>query len=439
MNDQEVDHGHRVTPLELFFDLVFVFAITQVTGFLTDNPTAEGLLEGLLLLGALWWAWAAYAWLTNTLNPEEGAVRLAVFAAIGAMLIVGLATPNAFGSEGVVFGIAYFVVRALHLVLYAIAGKGDPELLGAVLRITPTAIAGPLLLVVAGFLEGAQQIALWIAALAIDSLGALVGRARGWRVSPEHFVERHGLVVIIALGESVVAIGIGAAGQPLDAGTIVAALLGMTVIATLWWSYFDWVTIIAEARLAEATGTERAALARDLYSYLHLPLVAGIVLFAFGLKTTLAHVATPLPVFPALGLCGGLALYFLAHVLSRLRIGGGLGRGRPVATVVLIGLIPVATVVPALAALALVAAVCVALIAYEALRYRYARAWIRTRRGTFTMDEARRIGRTSGGAPAGDEDEEGPTARVEESAESRIGSDGQELGEIVGQDEVVEE
>jgi low temperature requirement protein LtrA len=437
MNEPDVESVQRVTPLELFFDLVFVFAITQVTGFLADNPTIGGLFQGLLLLAALWWAWAAYAWLTNTLNPEEGAVRLAVFAVIGAMLIVALATPEAFGTEGVVFGIAYFAVRALHLVLFALAGKGDPELMRAVLRITPTAIAGPLLLVVAGFLDGSAQIALWVAALALDYLGALVGRARGWRVSPEHFVERHGLVVIIALGESVVAIGIGAAGQPLDAGTIVAALLGITVIATLWWAYFDWVAFMVLARLEESTGVERAALARDLYSYLHLPLVAGIVLFAFGLKTTIAHVDSPLPVIPAVGLCGGLALYFLAHVLTRLRIGGGLGRGRPVATLVLIGLIPVATLVPALVALALVAAVCIALIAYEALRYRYARRWIRTRRGHFTLDEARELGRTGGGAPTADE--ETGAAVVGESAQPGVGRDGEELREVVRQDQLIEE
>ena len=176
VDDPSVESEQRVTPLELFFDLVFVFAITQVTGFLS-NPTSEGLLQGLLLLAALWWAWAAYAWLTNTLNPEEGAVRLAVFGSIGAMLIVALAMPNAFGAEGVVFGIAYFIVRALHLVLCAIAGKGDPELLGAVLRIAPTAITAPALLVVAGFLDGAAQMGLWGVALG----GRLLRRPRRTR------------------------------------------------------------------------------------------------------------------------------------------------------------------------------------------------------------------------------------------------------------------
>jgi low temperature requirement protein LtrA len=390
MNEQQVESGQRVTALELFFDLVFVFAITQVTGFISRDPTWEGLLRGLLLLGALWWAWAAYAWLTNTLNPEEGAVRLVVFGSIAAMLIVSLATPHAFGADGVIFGVAYFIVRALHLALYAIAGRGDRELLRALARLAPFAILAPTLLVVAGFLEDGPRLAVWGVALAVDYLGpAVVGHMRGWRVSPEHFVERHGLIVIIALGESIVAIGVGAAGVPLDTGVIVAALLGIGVVSAIWWSYFDWVIFIAQARLAEATGADRATLARDLYSYLHLPMVAGIVLFALGMKTTLAHVDSPLPTIPAIGLCGGLALYFLAHVALRLRIGGSLGHGRPVATVLLIGLIPLSMAVPALSALGLVTAVCAALIAYEAIRYREGRAWIRSRRGAFTMEEAR--------------------------------------------------
>ncbi|MGH2663436.1 MAG: low temperature requirement protein A [Actinomycetota bacterium] len=399
MGDRTVEDGQRVTPLELFFDLVFVFAITQVTGFLADHPTWAGLLRGLLLLGPLWWAWAAYAWLTNTLNPEEGGVRLAVFGAMGAMLIVSLAVPNALGSDGVIFGVAYFIVRAFHMVLYVIAGWGDRDLLAAVLRILPTSILGPVLLVIAGFLDGTERLTLWGAALAIDYLGVLVGQMRGWRVSPEHFVERHGLVMIIALGESFVAIGVGAAGLTLDVALIAAALLGITVAASLWWSYFDWVVFVSQARLAEATGSERAVLARDMYSYLHLPMVAGIVLFAFGLKTTLTHVHEPLPTIPALGLCGGVALYFLAHVAVRFRISRTLGHGRPVASILLLGMIPLAMAVPALAAVGVVAAVCAALIAYEALRYPNARAWIRSRRGAFTMEEARRIVGTRGRNP----------------------------------------
>jgi low temperature requirement protein LtrA len=391
MDNRQAEREQRVRPLELFFDLVFVFAITQVTSFLSHSPTWGGLLRGMLLLGALWWAWSAYAWLTNTLDPEEGGVRLAVLAAVAAMLVVSLAAPGAFGADAVTFGVAYFVVRALHLVLYAIAGRGDRDLFRAVVRIVPAATLAPALLVVAGFLDSSVQLAFWGAALAIDYLGVLLGHMRGWRVSPEHFVERFGLIVIIALGESIVAIGVGAAGLPLDAGVIAAALLGITVAACLWWSYFDWSVFIGQATLAEATGVRRATLARDLYSYLHLPMVGGIVLFAFGLKTTLTDVAGSLGSLPALGLFGGIALYLLAHVVFRLRIGGGLGRGRPVATVVLLGLFPVAREVPALTAIGLVAAVCVSLIVYEVLRHRESRAWIRSRRGAFTMEEASRI------------------------------------------------
>jgi low temperature requirement protein LtrA len=387
MSEHEAEREQRVTPLELFFDLVFVFAITQVTTLLSHSPTWAGLLRAMLLLAMLWWAWSAYAWLTNTLDPEEGAVRLAMFAAVGAMLVASLAAPEAFGADGVIFGVAYLIVRVLHLVLFAIAGRGDRDLLRAVLRIAPGATIGAVLLVVAGFLDGAAQLTLWGVALAFTYLGVLLGHMRGWRVSPAHFVERFGLIIIIALGESIVAIGVGAAGVPLDAGVITAALLGVTVAACLWWSYFDWVIYVAQARLTEATGAARARLARDAYSYLHLPMVGGIVLFAFGLKTTLPDVGDSLGTIPALGLCGGIALYLLAHVGLRLRIGGGLGRGRPVAAILLLGLIPVATLVPALAALGLVAFICVSLIVYEVFRHRESRAWIRSRRGAFTMEE----------------------------------------------------
>jgi low temperature requirement protein LtrA len=363
MADRKSEREHRVTALELFFDLVVVFAITQVTSFLARDPTWGGLLRGMLLLGVLWWAWAAYAWLTNTLDPEEGAVRLAVFAAVAAMLIVSLAAPGAFGSDAVTFGVAYFVVRALHLVLYGIAGHGDRDLFGAVMRIVPGATLGPALLVVAGFLHGAAQLAFWGAALAIDYLGVLVGHMRGWRVSPEHFVERFGLIIIIALGESIVAIGVGAAGLPLDAGVIAAALLGITVAACIWWSYFDWL----------------------------LPMVGGIVLFAFGLKSLLPDVSRSLASVPAVGLVGGVALYLLAHVALRLRTSRSLGLGRPVAAVLLLGLLPAATRMPALATLGLVASVCAALIVYEVVRHREARAWIRSRRGAFTTEEALRV------------------------------------------------
>ncbi len=390
-SDRQAELEHRVTALELFFDLVVVFAITQVTSFISLTPTWGGLARGLLLLGALWWAWAGYAWLTNIIDPEEGGIRVAVFGAAAAMLIVGLATPDAFGADGVVFGIAYFAVRAILLVLYAVAARGDRDQLRTVARIIPPGVLGPALILIAGFLEGSGQLALWAAALAIDYLGALVADPRPWRISPEHFAERNGLVVIIALGESIFAIGVGAAGEPLTGSLIAAALLGITCAAALWWSYFDWFSFALQARLTELTGSERASLARDGYSYLHLPMVAGVVLFALGMKTTMAHVDIPLETIPAFGLCGGLALYLLAHVVLRLRMGGGLARGRPVASVLLLALIPVAERVSSLIALGLVTGVCVSLIVYEVLRHRDSRAFIRSRRGQFTTEEVQRV------------------------------------------------
>jgi low temperature requirement protein LtrA len=375
----------RVTPLELFFDLVFVFAITQVTSLLSANPTWGGLLRGILVLGALWWAWAAYAWLTNTLNPEEGLVRIAMFVVMASMLIVALAVPEAFDDHGVIFGVAYLVVRAMHLALYALAARGDHDLLGAVLRMTPSSTISGVLILAAGFLEGDQRVALWVIALAIDYLGVIVGRGAGWRMSPGHFAERHGLIVIIAIGESIVALGVGATGTPLTAGVIGTALVGIMVATALWWTYFDWVAIVVEQRLRQATGAAQATLARDAYSYLHFVMVAGIVLFAMSLKKSLADFDAHLATVPAAALCGGLGAYLLAHVLLRYRISRTIGRGRPVALVAIIAIWPFADEVPALVALSATAVVFVLLIAYEAIRYREPRSQIR--HGAVATDE----------------------------------------------------
>ena len=368
---------HQVTPLELFFDLVFVFAITQVTSLLAYDPTWHGVLRGMLVLIALWWAWTAYAWLTSTMDVDEGGVRLAMLASMGAMLFAALAVPGAFGGDAVLFGVFYLVVRLLHVVLYAIVGRDDPDLLGAVLRFAPTAIFGASLIVVAGFLRGDVRIAVWVVALAIDYLGpAVFGAGRGWRIAPAHFAERHGLIVLIALGESIIAIGVGA-GFELVTRVIVAAALGIVVISALWWLYFDVAAILARSRLTQARGVEQAQLARDAYSYLHLPLVAGIVLFAFGLKVTIGHAGDELDTVPAVGLCGGTALYLFGHVAFLFRTTGRVFRRRTVGAAVLVALIPAAVSIPALVALALVSAVCSLIVAYEAIRRREGRARLR--------------------------------------------------------------
>jgi low temperature requirement protein LtrA len=280
--EYESDAEHRVTPLELFFDLTFVFAITQVTRLLAGDPTWGGVFRGMLVVAALWWAWSAFAWLTSAMDVDEGGVRLAMLASMGAIFGVALAVPGAFGDDAVLFGVAYLLVRLLHLVLSATVARDDPDRLGALLRFAPTAMLGASLLVVAGFLDGRERIAVWLVALAIDYLGpVVVGVGGGWRVAPEHFAERHGLIMIVALGESIIAIGVGA-GFELGTGVIVAAALGIVVVSALWWLYFDVAAIFARRRLMQATGLELHRLALHAYSYLHLPMIAGVVLFALG-------------------------------------------------------------------------------------------------------------------------------------------------------------
>jgi low temperature requirement protein LtrA len=373
----ELDAEHQVTPLELFFDLTLVFAITQVTVMLADDPTWRGVFRGMLVLAALWWAWTAYAWLTSTMDVDEGGIRLVLLGSMAAMFGVALAVPGAFGDDALLFGVAYFLVRLLHLALSAIVGRDDPDRRGAILRYAPTALIGASLLVLAGFLEGDVRIAVWLVALAIDYLGpVVVGIGGGWRVAPEHFAERHGLIVLIALGESIIAIGLGA-GFELDTGVIVAAALGIVVVSALWWLYFDVAAIMARRRLMQATGLELHRLALHAYSYMHLPLIAGIVLFALGLKTTVDHPGDPLDTVPAVALCGGAALYLVGHIAFLRRMTGRVFRRRTIGAVVLLALIPLAMEIPALAALALVSAVCTLVVAYEAIHYRESRVGIR--------------------------------------------------------------
>jgi low temperature requirement protein LtrA len=356
---------------------VFVFAITQVTGFISEDPTWTRLFEGLAILAALWWAWVSYAWLANTANSDEGLVRVVLLAAMGAMLIASLAVPNAFGSDGVIFGVAYLVVRLLHLGAYELLAREDPELRGVVGRLATTVVPAAGLLVLAGFLDGAPQALCWILALAIDYGGLALRGTTGWHVVAGHFAERHGLIIIVALGESIVSLGVGAGGLELDAGVITGALLGVAAAAALWWAYFDVVAPHAERRLSEASETERVELARDSYTYLHLPMVAGIILFAVGVKTTLGHYDDHLNAVPAAALTGGVALYLTALSAFRRRNVGTFNRRRLAAAVVLVALTPLALEIPSLATLALVAVVTVVLIAYEALRFADARDRIR--------------------------------------------------------------
>jgi low temperature requirement protein LtrA len=370
-----VDHEHRVTPRELFFDLVFVFAFTQVATLLANDPTFAGIGRGVLVLATLWWAWSAYAWLTNIVDPEEGLVGAALLVALLAMFVAALVVPGVFDDEGVLFGAAFLVVCAMHVALYALAGRGNRDLLGAVLRVAPSNLLGATLILVAGFTDDARTW-LWLAALVCSYVGAALSGSKGWHVHPSHFAERHGLVVIIALGEAFIAIGIGATGIGIGLGEVVAATLGLLVATAFWLAYFDFFSIRGERILIESEGTERAAFGRDAYSYAHLPMIVGIVLFAFAMKIIIHHVGDELDAVAAFALCGGSAIFLLTFSAIRSRVARrlSLSRGRFTAALVLLLVFPLATMMPALAALAVVTAVWLALHAYELVWWREARA-----------------------------------------------------------------
>jgi low temperature requirement protein LtrA len=367
----------RVTPLELFFDLVFVLALTQCTALMSSLPTWEGLAKALLVLGILWWSWVGYAWLTSVVDPEEGGVRLAIFAAMAAFLVAALCVPGAFGDDALLFAVAIGIVRAAHVVLMGVASRDDPDLRRSVTGFAVSTAIGGGLLIGGSLTHGAVQGAVWAFALLLDAAGPYFFGTEGWKLVPGHFAERHGLIVLIALGESIVAIGVGAA-HGVDAGIVAAAVLGVAVAAALWWLYFDVVAIVAARRLVNATtGREQNAMARDSYSYLHFPMVAGIVLLALGLKKTLAHVEDPLKVVPAAALLGGTALYLLAHVAFRYRHIRTLNIRRLGCAALLVALVPAAVELPALATLAIVTVLLTALIAYETRSYGESRDRVR--------------------------------------------------------------
>jgi low temperature requirement protein LtrA len=373
------DQEETVTPLELFFDLVFVLVLTQCTALMAADPSWEGIAKGLLVLAVTWWSWVGYAWLTSVVDPEEGDVRLVMFAAMGAFLVVGLCVPGAFDESALVFALAYAVVRIAHIMLFVLASRDDPAFRSSVIGLAIGTAICAALLVGASAADGTLQGGLWVVAIAFDTIGPYFFGAAGWKLRPHHFAERHGLIIIIALGESIVAIGAGVTGT-VDLGIVTAAVLGTAIAAAMWWLYFDVVALVAAKRLAEAkVGREQNEMARDSWSYLHFPMVAGIVLVALGMKKTLGHVEDPLKLVPTAALLGGAALYLLAHVGFRLRNIHTLNSRRLGLAIVLAVLVPIVheLEVPALGTVAILAGSLVGLIVYETHIYGEARARIR--------------------------------------------------------------
>jgi low temperature requirement protein LtrA len=381
---ERVREASSATTLELFFDLVFVFALTQITALMAHDVSARGLLQGVLLIAVVWWCWVGYSWLSNVVKADEGWARVTMLIAMASMFLLALAIPESFvdlpgGLSGpTVFALGYLVLRLAHLVLFWIISGDDAGLHRQVARFAPTMAGGTVFLLLAANTAGDAQLLLWGAAVVADYGGTLVIGARGWRLnSAGHFAERHGLIILIALGESIVAIGVGVTALPISWPIIVAATLGLSVSASLWWVYFDTSALLGEHALAKARGEHRVSMARTAFTYLHLPMLGGVVLLALGLKKVLEYVgdtehhtlSDPLKGVPLWALYGGVAIYLLAHVAFSYRCYRNVKIFRLVAAGVLVAVVPLVAKLPALASLGILAAVLVALNIAEMLRF----------------------------------------------------------------------
>jgi len=320
------DRPLRVSTLELFFDLVFVFTITQLTGMLSRDLTLSGVLRVLLAFGVLWWMYGGYAWLTNARTPQQLPERLLVLLGMAGFLVIGLAIPHAFGRRGeaVALGLGYLLVVAVHGTLYRRLNRN-------IMRVFPFNLASALLVIAAGAVgvsggaETPAGYALWIVAVAVQALSPLITRPRGrFSIQPGHFTERHGALIIVAFGESVADIGIGAAGHPVTVALIAQAALGLALAAALWWAYFGiGDDERAEQELTRADPAERPGLALTAYFYAYIPMLLGILTLAAGVKDAIGHPGATLPYPACLALGGGVALYLAGDAAFRhaLRIG----------------------------------------------------------------------------------------------------------------------
>jgi low temperature requirement protein LtrA len=368
----EIAGERRTTPVELLWDLVFVFAITQVTTLLSRDLTWGGFGRAMLVLALVWWAWSAYVWAANAQAADSVTLRACLLVSAISIFITGLSVPHAFDSEGTLFAVTYAIVRFLHLALYADASHKGNAKWSAIAGFAIAVTIGMALLIAGSLTTGTTRIVLWVLAVAIDYAGPAWltrERLRGLQhVAVAHFAERYSLFVIICLGESIVAIGVGALGlnsdRTLDAGLVVAVALGLLITVAMWWTYFEGFAETAEERLRDHDDPVLAA--ADGYSYLHLVIVAGIITFAVGVKVlTRDSVSAPLPDPARLALCGGVALYLVGNAAFELRMAGRLDREKLVVAVALLALDAITGAVAAWVVAAAVAALLGALCAAE--------------------------------------------------------------------------
>lgn len=354
---EEAFEQRRTSPVELLWDLVFVFAVTQVTTLLAHDLSWGGFGRSMLVLALVWWAWSAFVWAANAQDAESPVLRAVLLVSMLLIFVTGLAVPHAFTDHSTLFAVSYAGVRFLHLGLYADASRRGNAAWSAIAGFALTVALGMALLIAGSLFDGAARIVLWVLAVAIDYAGPAWltrERLRGLqRVAVAHFAERYGLFVIICLGESLVAIGVGASGHPLDAELLAAVTFGLLTTVAMWWTYFGSVAAVAEQRLREHDDPVLAA--ADGYSYLHLVVVAGIIVFAVGVKLVIGQGGATIGDSARLALCGGAALYLTGHAAFHRRLVGFVVWPQVAAAVALLVLVVVsgglaAWVLPGLAA-----------------------------------------------------------------------------------------
>jgi low temperature requirement protein LtrA len=354
----------RVSTLELFFDLVFVFTITQLTSVLELRPTPRGLLQVALMLGVIWWMYGGYAWLTNAVAADRLSRRLLLLGGMASYLVLALAIPHAFAGTGTAFGLAYLAVVVVHATLFTRASS--ESVVRAILRLAPFNLSAALLVLVAGIAGGSAQYAILAGVVLLQWLSPQLVSNRGFAIGPEHFVERHGLVVLIAIGESVVAVGMGAHALSVDLELVAVVVLGLALSACLWWAYFGGDDERAEHALRAAPAETRPELALNAFGYCHLAILLGIVAVAAAVHEATGHAFHELETARAITLAGGVATYLVGDVLFRRVLGIGRGRWRLACALAVLATILLGTHVAAAAQIAAVVALLLACFGAEA-------------------------------------------------------------------------
>ncbi len=342
------DPVERVTSLELFFDLVFVFTITQLSSLLVEHLAWRSLWHVVVMLGLIFWMYDGYAWLTNAVAAEGPRRQALLIAAMAAYLVLAIAIPDAFAGTGLTFGIAYLVIIVVHAVLYVASASQSSA--AAMRALAPANLAAAVAVLISGAVGGTAQELVWTAVVLLLWFATRAGE--GFEIGPAHFVERHGLLVLIAIGESVVATGIGARNLTIDLRLVVTAVLGLLLSAGLWWTYFGEGQERVEQAFRAATGPARVRLAFVGFGYAHAAMLLGVVLAAVGLRTAVARPDLPLSTGHALTLAGGSALFVAAAAWFRSLLGLRRWRGRGLAGLLILLALPVGTEVSALAGLA---------------------------------------------------------------------------------------